>query len=83
MVALSDEYPPEGSAMDVKDHPSNTVPDATQHFAGEVLPMPGAGGSGHTNQASDYALGKAIDVKVKSIGESTLRDWADRVTKRK
>lgn len=28
-----------GKTTDVKDHPSNTVPTATQHFAGATLPL--------------------------------------------
>ena len=26
-----------GSPMDVKNHPANTVPNATQHYAGDLL----------------------------------------------
>lgn len=29
-------FPSQGSAMDPKDHPANTVPDATEHHWGTV-----------------------------------------------
>jgi hypothetical protein len=31
-------YPDQGEPMDVKDHPSYNVPQATEHYAGDTLP---------------------------------------------
>lgn len=28
-----------GTAMDPEDHPSNNMPTATQHYAGDVIPI--------------------------------------------
>lgn len=69
-----------GDPQDPSDHPAANMPQATQHYAGDVLPMPGerSMGAGATTQAVDYATGKAKDPKVLPIGNKTLGDWAKR-----
>lgn len=69
-----------GSPMDPEDHPAHDVPAATQHYAGDVLPMPGerSMGGGETSRAVDYATGKSSDPKVKPIGMDVLKGWASR-----
>lgn len=69
-----------GEPMDVDTHPAQSMPQATEHYAGDVLPMPGdrSMGSGETSRAVDYATGKAKDPKVKSIGMDVLKGWAGR-----
>lgn len=62
------------------DHPAHDMPDATEQYAGDVLPMPGekSMGSGQDSRAVDYALGKKISPGVSSIGNATLGSWARR-----
>lgn len=69
-----------GSEMNPTDHPAHDIPDATQHYAGDVLPIPGerSMGRGETSSAAPYATGASKDPKVLSIGMPTLRGWADR-----
>lgn len=69
-----------GTPMDPGDHPAHNKPQATQHYAGDVLPINGeqSMGSGQDSRAVDYALGKSKDPKVIPIGNSTLRNWAVR-----
>lgn len=69
-----------GSPMDPHNHPATDVPQATQHYAGDVLPMPGekSMGAGNTGDSIDYALGKKSNPKVQSIGAPALKSWADR-----
>jgi hypothetical protein len=69
-----------GTPMDVEDHSAYNKPDASQHYAGDVLPIPGerSMGSGPTSQAAGYAVGKDKDPKVLSIGMPTLKSWHDR-----
>lgn len=66
-----------GDATDPGDMAVSNVPRATQHYAGDVLPMPGerSMGSGNTSTAVDYATGKATDPKVLPIGDKALRSW--------
>lgn len=72
-----------GSASDPADHPATDMPQATQHYAGDVLPIPGdrSMGTGQTGSAATYATGKERDPKVLSIGMPTLKSWAGRQTK--
>lgn len=69
-----------GTPMDVAQHPAYNVKPATDQYAGDVLPMPGerSMGAGPTSQAADYAVGKAKDPKIQSIGMSALKSWHDR-----
>lgn len=69
-----------GEPMDVDTHPARSMPDATEHYAGDVMDGP-LGGTGQDSRAVDYALGKAKDPKVKSIGMDTLKAWAGRKSK--
>lgn len=73
----------QGDPMDPGDHPATQMPQATQHYAGDVLPMPGerSMGSGATSSSVDYATGKATDPKVKTIGMDVLKGWAQRKQK--
>lgn len=73
-----------GSPSDPADHPATSMPQATQHYAGDVLPMAGeqSMGSGPTTQAADYAVGKKSDPKVLPMPMSTTKGWADRVKSR-
>lgn len=77
-------YDSPGSPMDPEDHPAHNVPQATQHYAGDVLPMPGdrSMGSGETYGAEAYALGQKTDPKVSSIGRAALKSWTDKTIKR-
>lgn len=76
----------QGSASDPSDMPVNTVPQATQHYAGDVVPM-GVTPSNSDQAASSrieahsYALGTEKSPKVLSIGKPTLKNWADRMSK--
>ncbi len=71
-----------GSPQDPGDHEAANVPQATQHYAGDVLPIPGeqSMGGGQDSRAVDYATGKTKDPKVLPIGNDTLRGWAKRKT---
>lgn len=70
------------STMNMKqdDHPAHDVPDATEQYAGDVLPIAGelSMGSGQDSRAVDYALGKKTDPKVTPMPISKTRDWAKR-----
>lgn len=70
----------QGTPMDPMDHPAYDKPDATVHYAGDVLPMPGekSMGAGQTSSSVDYATGKKKDPKVQSIGLDVLKGWAGR-----
>lgn len=80
----------QGDPMDPGDHPNTNMPQATQHFAGDVLPIAGEksmGGpyskmGGVDPNAAGMATGKQSDPKVLSIGMPTLRNWADRMGKK-
>jgi hypothetical protein len=71
-----------GSPMDPGEHAATSVPQANQHYAGDVLPIPGelSMGPGQDSRAVDYALGKAKDPKVLPIGDKTLRGFHNRLT---
>lgn len=74
-------------SMNQDDHPAHSIPDPTEQYAGDVLPIgtdPYSKQSPSTLGASDassvdYALGKKSDPKVLSIGRDSLKGWADRV----
>lgn len=68
-----------GDIEDVDSHPSRNMPQATQHYAGDVVSLPSTGrGGGHNIDAPAYATGTAKDPKVLSIGMPTLKAWSDR-----
>lgn len=71
-----------GSAMDPADHEASSMPQATQHYAGDVLPIPGekSMGSGQDSRAVDYAIGKKSDPKVLPMPMSTTKGWSDRMS---
>lgn len=78
-----------GSPSDPADHPATSMPQATQHYAGDVLPMPGERSMGSSSSiagvdpnAVPYSTGQKKDPKVLSIGEGTLRGWANRTDQR-
>lgn len=75
----------QGDPMDPGDHPSTNMPQASQHYAGDVLPMPGdrSMGGGHTPAAADYATGRTTDPKILPIGDGALRNWYSSKTKQK
>lgn len=67
-----------GEASDPSDHPSTSMPTATQHYAGDVIPIsagPSGPGAGPTVDAVPYATGAKSDPQVKSIGIDTLAKW--------
>lgn len=72
-------------SMNQDDHPAHNLPDATQQYAGDVLPLPIKGPSLPFGdpQSVGYAVGSKSDDKVKSIGMDTLKDWATRMGQRK
>lgn len=72
-----------GDETDPQDHSAHNMPQATQHYAGDVLPMPGdkSMGGGHTPAAADYATGRATDPKVLPIGNAALSNWYKSKTK--
>lgn len=74
MKVINNDFHPVDSDM------SATVDHWGTRLAGDVLPMPGdrSMGSGQTPAAADYAVGKAQDPKVKSIGMDTLKGWYGR-----
>lgn len=74
-----------GEPMDVDTHPAHNVPQATQHYAGDVLPMAGerSMGGGEDSRAADYAVGKAKDPKVLPMPMSNNSAWARRTLDRK
>lgn len=74
----------QGNPVDVQDHPAHDKPTATQHFAGDVLPMPGekSMGSGPTYDSLDYALGSKSSPNVVPIGKGPLKSWAGSTQKR-
>lgn len=76
--------------MKQEDHPAHDLPDASEQYAGDVLPIgtdpyartaPAAIGASEASSV-DYALGKKSDPKVLSIGRDNLRNWADKVKSR-
>lgn len=74
----------QGDAMEVSSHPAHDKPTATQHYAGDVLPMPGerSMGGGPTYDSLDYALGSKSNPKVVPIGNGPLKSWSDSTSKR-
>lgn len=71
-----------GSELDVDTHPSRNMPQATEHYAGDVVELPATGrGGGHQIDAPAYATGAAKDPKVLSIGMPTLKAWSIRKSK--
>lgn len=72
----------QGAAQDVQDHPAYNKPDATQHYAGDVIPLSNVANDNYDPRATDYALGKKTDPKVVSIPAQTLQSWATRTSKR-
>ncbi len=73
-----------GQEQDPADHPAHSVPQATQHYAGDVLPIAGerSMGKGLDSQAADYATGNKSDPKVIPMPISTTKDWLKRTTPR-
>lgn len=71
-------------SMSQDDHPAHNIPDATEQYAGDVLPIPGeqSMGSGPTSDAADYAVGKKTDPKVLPMPMSTTKGWASRISGR-
>jgi hypothetical protein len=69
-----------GTETDPSDHPATSMPNATQHYAGDVIPMPGekSMGSGLDSRAVDYAIGKKTDPKVVPMPIGTTHGWAKR-----
>lgn len=67
-------------SMSQDDHPIHNIPDATEQYAGDVLPMAGelSMGSGQDSRAVDYAIGKKTDPKIVPMPRSTTNDWAKR-----
>lgn len=74
------------STMNMKqdDHPAHDMPDATEQYAGDVLPIDGdrSMGSGPDSRAVDYALGKKTDPKVTPMPIGKTKEWNDRVRAR-
>ena len=66
-----------GTPMDPIDHPARSMPQATQHYAGDIMDGP-LGGTGQDSRAVEYALGQKKDPKVLPIGNKTLGSWAKR-----
>jgi hypothetical protein len=73
-----------GEETNPQDHPAHNVPQATQHYAGDVLPLPINPGptAGPTPQSADYAWGNKSSDNVKSIGLDTTKAWLSRAGKR-
>lgn len=75
-----------GSESDPSDHDSHNMPQASQHYAGDVLPIGtdpysrvSPSDLGRSDASSvPYALGNKGDPKILSIGKPTLKSWADR-----
>jgi len=63
--------------MKQEDHDSHNMPDASEHYAGDVMDGP-LGGIGQDSRAVEYALGQKKDPKVIPIGNATLGSWARR-----
>jgi hypothetical protein len=72
-----------GKPQDPGDHPAHNVPQATQHYAGDVLPIKGelSMGPGQDSRAAEYAVGKKSDPKVIPMPRGTTIDWARRQSK--
>lgn len=71
-------------SMSQDDHPSHNIPDATEQYAGDVLPIAGelSMGAGQDSRAVDYALGKKTDPKVTPMPMGKTKEWNDRVRAR-
>lgn len=69
-----------GDEQDPGDHPAHNVPQASQHYAGDVLPMPGESsmGPGPTPKSADYGWGNKESPNVVSIGKPTMSNWLKR-----
>lgn len=51
-------YPEEGSPMDPSEHESHNIPQATEHYAGDVIPFPKSGGKGPDPRATPIFTGR-------------------------
>lgn len=71
------------STMNMKqdDHPAHDMPDATEQYAGDVLPIAGelSMGSGTDNRALDYARGVKTDPKITPMPRGVLKTGAERI----
>lgn len=56
----------QGNPVDVQDHPTYDKPTATQHYAGDVLPLHPPGTFSRNTQAGDVINGLAQDLGVKN-----------------
>ena len=67
----------QGDPTDSQDHVATNMPQANQHYAGDVITLPilGQANTGPTPNSAPYAVGKETDPKVKSIGDNALRSW--------
>jgi len=71
-----------GEPMDVSTHPAHNVPNATQHYAGDVVDGP-SGGAGEDSRAVQYAVGNSKDPKVLPMPMTTNSAWARRTIDRR
>lgn len=63
----------QGTPMDVENHPAYDKPDATQHYAGDVLPLnaPQTGLGGAANQIRNQGTMRDIASKGSSAVDTT------------
>lgn len=54
-----------GDEIDPTDHPANNMPQATQHYAGDVVPLHPAGTFSRNTQSGDVINGMANQLGVK------------------
>lgn len=60
------DYPSQGTPMDVEDHPAYNKPDATEKYAGDVVPLHPPGTFARNTQTGDVINGMAKDLGVKN-----------------
>ena len=71
-----------GDETDPQDHPAHNKPTATQHYAGDVISIPGLQGPGNDSRATEYATGIKKEPPVVSIGRPAIEGWAKRTQDR-
>lgn len=54
----------QGDEMDAKSHPANNVPQATEHYAGDVQPLHPVGTFSRNTQGGDIINGMAQSLGV-------------------
>lgn len=66
------DYPSQGTPMDVEDHPAYNKPDATQKYAGDVVPIGTSVGGYDTHIRQAQENNKAAMSDIAKRGPSSV-----------